>query len=102
MSIVASLSSDISHHLGLLEMLRIILLTPVFLALLFLPAIISPRHTLSTGLLSLPLPLCGIAAGCEVLLPLIDKVLDVLCIARLQRVDVWVRGRVIARREHTV
>jgi hypothetical protein len=77
-----------------LEMLGIILLTPVLLALLFLPVIVSPRHALSGGLLGFPLPLCGVATGSKILLPLIDEVLDILCEARLQRVNVRIRGRV--------
>jgi hypothetical protein len=83
MSIIISLVRNESSLLDPLEVLRIILLTPVFLTLLFLPIIISSRDALSSGLLGLPLPFCSVAAGSEILLPLVDEVLDVLRDTRL-------------------
>lgn len=88
-----------------LEVLRVVLLTPVLLALLLLPAVINPGHTLTSGLFGLSLPLCRVAAGGEILLPLVDKVLDVLREARLERVDFGIKRKVVAAEgswEHVV
>lgn len=79
-----------------LEVLWVVLLTPVLLALLFLRVIVDPSGTVSGGLLGLSLPLGRVAAGGEVLLPLIDEVLDVFGEARLEGVDLGIVGNLIA------
>jgi hypothetical protein len=100
MGLIKSLQYHIISLLDPLEMLGIILLTPVLLTLPFLPAIISSRDALSSGMFGLPLPFRGVPTSSKILLPLVDKVLDVLCEAGLQRVDIRVRSRVAAVHRH--